>query len=202
MKTPSAIYSPHPPINLKNKLANNQTKLLNNKLAFNNLPKNKIKCEHCRNNKIFCAKKSDEEYKKCEGLVEEKQDFVSKKELIKNRNNLENKINFLVERQLKWKTKRRRVQKMLILPFDELKKNKEIFENREMGEMIKRENNLKMVANMIKNGNLNIDEKLEDKEVCDRNFQVLEVIVETNVSVVHGMEKMNQLCSNCRRFYV
>uniref|UniRef100_A0A914L099 Uncharacterized protein n=2 Tax=Meloidogyne TaxID=189290 RepID=A0A914L099_MELIC len=56
---------------------------------------------------------------------------------------------------------------MLILPFDEMKKNKEIFENREMGEMIKREKNLKMVANIIKNGNLNIDEKLEDKEIIN-----------------------------------
>uniref|UniRef100_A0A915NYL5 Uncharacterized protein n=1 Tax=Meloidogyne floridensis TaxID=298350 RepID=A0A915NYL5_9BILA len=173
MKAPSNIYSPHSSINLKNKLANNQTKLLNNNLTFN-FPKNKIKCEHCPK-KFFCAKKSDEEYKKCEteGLGEEIQDFVSKKELIINRNDLENKINFLVERQLKGKNKRRRVQNMLILPFNDLKRNKEIFDNREMGEMIKREKNLKMVANIIKNGDLNVDEKLEDKEVCDRNFLII-----------------------------
>ncbi|CAK5082015.1 unnamed protein product [Meloidogyne enterolobii] len=71
----------------------------------------------------------------------------------------------MVEEHLVGKNKRKRVPNMLILPFDELWKNKKIFENKEMREMIKREWNLKMVAYMIKNDNFNIDERLDEEEI-------------------------------------
>jgi len=191
IKAPSKISSPHFPINLKNNLASDQ-KFLNNKIVFNiqqNKKKNlqKIKSSNyknfennnnnvpitggnCKNYKIA---KSDEEYKKygINGAVDGgKREFVSKEELIQNRNDLENKIDLMVEEHLVGKNRRKRVPNMLILPFTELWKNKKIFENKEMSEMIKREWNLKMVAYMVKNDNFNIDKRLEEKEVCYRIF--------------------------------
>ncbi|CAK5042796.1 unnamed protein product [Meloidogyne enterolobii] len=190
IKAPAKISSPHFPINLKNNLASDQ-KFLNNKIVFNNqknkkknlqkinssnyknfgnnfnnnVPKKKINDENYKNCKIT---ESDEEYKKygINGAVDGgKREFVSKEELIQNRNDLENKIDLMVEEHLVGKNKRKRVPNMLILPFDELWKNKKIFENKEMREMIKREWNLKMVAYMIKNDNFNIDERLDEEEI-------------------------------------
>jgi len=76
----------------------------------------------------------------------------------------------MVEEHLVGKNKCKRVPNMLILPFNELWKNKKNFENRGMSEMIKRERNLKIVAYMIKNDNFNIDKRLEEKEVCYKYF--------------------------------